>query len=70
MWTVEILEIEERKNNHINELMKKHEKVLSSCFVIVSVILTHRTRHVPRLLAKSKIITTISHITTLTSSDL
>ncbi len=23
---VEILEIEERKNNHINELMKKHEK--------------------------------------------
>ena len=24
---VEILEIEERKNHHINELMKKHEKV-------------------------------------------
>lgn len=23
---MEILEIEERKNNHINELMKKHEK--------------------------------------------
>ena len=23
---VEILEIEERKNHHINELMKKHEK--------------------------------------------
>jgi hypothetical protein len=26
---VEILEIEERKNNHINELMKKHEKAFA-----------------------------------------